>query len=90
MKKRKVILRNKFIRLNVKVFVVIPADLFIRAVFSAVTPLDILAFTIKIGVGGLGLFLIACYQDMSVGDAPTDVPAAVSRASLNASTHIRF
>lgn len=62
----------------------IPADLFIQAVFSAVSPADIAAFALKIGGGGLGLFLIACCHGMSVGNAPTDVPAAVSRASLRA------
>ena len=62
----------------------IPANLFLQAVFSAVSPADIAAFSLKIGVGGLGLFLIACYHGMSVGNAPTDVPIAVSRASLSA------
>ena len=62
----------------------IPADLFIRAVLSAVEPIDILAFALKISVGGLGLFLIACYHGMSVGSSPTEVPVAVSRAALNA------
>jgi phospholipid/cholesterol/gamma-HCH transport system permease protein len=67
-----------------RLLISIPAGLFIKAVFSAVSPLDILAFSLKIGVGGLGLFLIACYHGMSVGNAPTDVPVAVSRASLSA------
>jgi phospholipid/cholesterol/gamma-HCH transport system permease protein len=62
----------------------IPADLFIRAVLSAVEPADILAFSLKIIVGGLGLFLIACYHGMSVGSSPTEVPVAVSRAALSA------
>ena len=62
----------------------IPMELFLRAVFSAVTPLDIVAFSLKIGIGGLGLFLIACYHGMSVEQSPTDVPVAVSKAALNA------
>ncbi len=61
----------------------IPADLFFRAVVSAVEPMDLLAFALKITVGGLGLFLIACYHGMSVGSSPTEVPVAVSRAALN-------
>lgn len=65
-----------------RLLISIPAALFIKAVFSAVSPADIVAFSLKIGIGGLGLFLIACYHGMSVGNAPTDVPAAVSRASL--------
>jgi phospholipid/cholesterol/gamma-HCH transport system permease protein len=67
-----------------RLLVSIPADLFIRAVLSAVEPVDILAFTLKIVVGGLGLFLIACYHGMSVGSSPTEVPVAVSRAALSA------
>jgi phospholipid/cholesterol/gamma-HCH transport system permease protein len=67
-----------------RLLVSIPADLFIRAVLSAVEPVDILAFTVKIVVGGLFLFLIACYHGMSVGRSPTEVPIAVSRAALSA------
>lgn len=62
----------------------IPADLYLKAVLSAVQPVDILAFTLKIVVGGLGLFLIACYHGMSVGNSPTDVPVAVSKSALSA------
>jgi phospholipid/cholesterol/gamma-HCH transport system permease protein len=61
----------------------IPADVFFQSVFSAVKPIDILGLTLKIGVGGIGVFLIACYHGMSVGRSSTDVPVAVSRASLN-------
>jgi phospholipid/cholesterol/gamma-HCH transport system permease protein len=67
-----------------KMLVSIPADLFFRAVVSAVEKVDLIAFFLKTVVGGLGLFLIACYHGMSVGRSPTDVPVAVSRASLNA------
>jgi len=62
----------------------IPAGLFIKSVFSAVHPIDIVGLSIKIFVGGIGLFVIACYHGMSVGKSSTDVPIAVSRASLNA------
>lgn len=67
-----------------RLLVSIPFDLFLRAVFSAVTPVDILAFTVKVGIGGVGLFLIACYHGMMVAEAPTDVPIAVSRSALSA------
>lgn len=62
----------------------IPADLFFRAVFSAISPIDIVAFALKILVGGLGVFLIACFHGLQVGRASTEVPIEVSRASLNA------
>ncbi len=67
-----------------RMLISIPADLFLKAVVSAVEPIDLLAFTVKIAVGGAGLFLIACYHGMSVGDSPMEVPVAVSKASLNA------
>ncbi len=67
-----------------RLLVSIPIDLFISAVFSAVTPIDIVAFAAKVGIGGLGLLLIACYHGMSVDESPTDVPVAVSRAALSA------
>jgi phospholipid/cholesterol/gamma-HCH transport system permease protein len=67
-----------------RLLISIPADLFLKAVVSAVEPIDILAFSLKIGVGGLGLFLIACYHGLSVGRSPADVPVAVSKAALNA------
>jgi len=62
----------------------IPASVFFRSVFSAVTPADIIGLTVKVLVGGAGLFLIACYHGMAVGRSSTEVPVAVSKASLNA------
>lgn len=62
----------------------IPADLFLRAVVSALSPTDLVAFSLKLMVGGLGIFLISCYHGMSVGSSPAEVPMAVSKASLNA------
>ncbi|MBN2341438.1 MAG: ABC transporter permease [Deltaproteobacteria bacterium] len=62
----------------------IPAELFFKSVFSAVTPVDLVGLLIKIMVGGVGIFLIACYHGMAVGRSSTEVPVAVSRASLNA------
>ncbi|MCP4676481.1 MAG: ABC transporter permease [Deltaproteobacteria bacterium] len=67
-----------------RLLVSIPAGLFFSAVVSAVEPADLVAFSLKIVAGGLGVFLIACYHGMSVGRSPTEVPIAVSRASLNA------
>ncbi len=67
-----------------RLLVSIPAGLFFSAVVSAVEPADLVAFTLKMIVGGLGVFLIACYHGMAVGRSPTEVPVAVSRASLNA------
>jgi phospholipid/cholesterol/gamma-HCH transport system permease protein len=62
----------------------LPASVFFGAVLSATAPLDIAAFLAKILLGGIGLFLIACYHGMDVEGAPTEVPVAVSRAALNA------
>lgn len=67
-----------------RLLVSIPADLFFSAVVSAVEPIDLLAFILKIVAGGLGVFLIACYHGMAVGRSPSEVPIAVSAASLNA------
>ncbi len=67
-----------------QLLVSIPADVFFQSVFSAVQPIDILGLTLKIGVGGIGVFLIACYHGMSVGRSSNEVPVAVSKASLNA------
>jgi phospholipid/cholesterol/gamma-HCH transport system permease protein len=67
-----------------RLLVSIPADLFFSAVVSAIEPADLIAFALKIVIGGLGVFLIACYHGMSVGRDPTEVPVAVSKASLNA------
>ncbi|MDJ0765074.1 MAG: ABC transporter permease [Myxococcota bacterium] len=67
-----------------RLLVPIPADLYFSAVVSAVSPADLLAFALKIVVGGIGVFLIACYHGMKVDRSPTAVPVEVSRASLNA------
>ena len=61
----------------------IPAFLFFRSIFVSVTPIDILGLSLKIGVGGIGVFLIACYHGMSVGKSSSEVPIAVSKAALN-------
>jgi phospholipid/cholesterol/gamma-HCH transport system permease protein len=66
-----------------RLLISIPADLFFRSVVSAVSPLDVLAFALKIAIGGVGLFLIACYHGMAVERSSTEVPVAVSRAALN-------
>jgi phospholipid/cholesterol/gamma-HCH transport system permease protein len=63
--------------------VTIPAELFFQSVFSAVKPADILGLTIKVLLGGTGIFVIACYHGMSVTRSSTEVPIAVSKASLN-------
>ena len=67
-----------------QLFMSLPGSVFFGAVLSATAPRDILAFLAKILVGGVGLFLIACYHGMDVEGAPTEVPVAVSRAALNA------
>ena len=61
----------------------IPVDLFMRSVFSAISPIDLFVFSLKIILGGIVLFLIACYHGLSVDKAPTEVPVAVSKASLS-------
>ncbi len=67
-----------------RLLVSIPADLFFRSVVSAVEPVDLISILLKLIIGGLGVFLIACYHGMSVGRSPAEVPIAVSKAALNA------
>ncbi|MET0283160.1 MAG: ABC transporter permease, partial [Polyangiales bacterium] len=62
-------------------FAYLPASLFFRAVLSATSLLDLSTFFAKSLLGGLGLFLIACYHGMNVAGSPTRVPVCVSRAS---------
>lgn len=62
----------------------LPAQVFLHSVLSAVTPADLVVFSAKILGTGIGLFVIACYHGMSVVRASTEVPIAVSRASLDA------
>jgi phospholipid/cholesterol/gamma-HCH transport system permease protein len=61
----------------------VPASVFLHSVLSAVTPGDLVVFAVKILGTGAGLFVIACYHGMSVSRASTEVPIAVSRASLD-------
>jgi phospholipid/cholesterol/gamma-HCH transport system permease protein len=67
-----------------RLLVSIPASLFFSAVVSAIEPVDLVAFSLKTLIGGLGVFLIACHHGMSVGRSATQVPVEVSKASLNA------
>ncbi len=62
----------------------LPASVFFGSVLTATSPGDLLAFSVKIFVGGTGVFLIACYHGMDVSGSPSEVPIAVSRAALNA------
>lgn len=64
--------------------VAVPSSVFFRAVFSAVTPADLLGFVVKLELGGVGIFAIACFHGLSVGRSSTEVPVAVSRAALHA------
>jgi phospholipid/cholesterol/gamma-HCH transport system permease protein len=65
-------------------FISLPAGVFFRAVLAATSPIDLLALLLKTCLGGLGLFLIACFHGMDVERSSTEVPVAVSRAALNA------
>ncbi|MBM4341801.1 MAG: ABC transporter permease [Deltaproteobacteria bacterium] len=71
-----------------QLLVSLPAAVFLGAVFSATSPVDLAAFLTKIVLGGLGVFLIACYQGMDVGTSPTEVPVAVSKAALHALVYL--
>ncbi len=62
----------------------LPAGVFFGSVLSATRPADVWAFLAKTLFGGLGIFATACYHGMDVGSAPSEVPVAVSKASLNA------
>jgi phospholipid/cholesterol/gamma-HCH transport system permease protein len=62
-------------------FTYLPINLFFGAVLSATSLSDVLTFLVKVVVGGLGLFSIACLHGMDVGRAPTLVPRAASRAA---------
>ena len=62
----------------------VPSGLLLNAVFSAVQPIEIFAFSVKVVLGGTGIFLIGCFHGMVVGRSMTEIPAAVSRAAINA------
>lgn len=66
------------------VLTTVAAGPFLNAVVTAVAPADLLALAAKVALGALGVFVIACYHGMDVGDSPTEVPVAVSRAALRA------
>jgi len=62
-------------------FEYLPANLFFGAVLSATSLSDVLTFLVKTVVGGLGLFLVACFHGMDVDRSPAQVPVVVSRAA---------
>ncbi len=62
----------------------LPAKVFFGAVLSATRPADVWALLAKTLFGVLGIFATACFHGMDVGSSPSEVPVAVSRASLNA------
>lgn len=52
------------------------------AVLSALSPQEFGLLGAKIVVGGLAVFVMACFHGMEVEASPTEVPVAVSRAAL--------
>ncbi|MSP90483.1 MAG: ABC transporter permease [Myxococcales bacterium] len=66
-----------------QLLVTLPAEVFFGAVLAATAPSDLVAFLVKVTVGGVGLVLIGCYHGFDVVESPTEVPVAVSRAALN-------
>ncbi len=70
--------------LMAQVMVKLPASVFFGSVLTATAPVDLLAFCIKVFVGGGGIVLIACYHGLAVAGSPSEVPVAASRAALNA------
>lgn len=61
----------------------VPAGLFVGAALSATTPADLVAFFMKVVVGSIGIFLIGCYEGMNAESSSTEIPVAVSKASLH-------
>lgn len=55
-------------------------ELFIRSVFGALTPADVLNLLVKSFVPGLLMGTICCLEGLSVGGAVTEVPQAATRA----------
>ncbi|MCS6772071.1 MAG: ABC transporter permease [Kiritimatiellae bacterium] len=55
-------------------------NLFIRSVFSAITPADVVNLILKSVVPGLLTGAICCSEGLSVGQAFTEVPQAATRA----------
>ena len=56
-----------------RLLVSIPASLFFSSVLSAIAPADVVAFAVKTVVGGVGVFLIACYHGFAVERSSTEV-----------------
>jgi phospholipid/cholesterol/gamma-HCH transport system permease protein len=66
-----------------RLLISLPAHVFFGSVLAATSRSDVLAFGIKTLVGGLGMFLIACFHGMDVERSPTQVPIAISKAALH-------
>jgi len=62
----------------------IPSGLLLDAVLGAADPVGLLAFGVKVVLGGAGILAIGCHHGMSVGRSHTEIPSAVSRAAVNA------
>ncbi len=55
-------------------------DLFLKSVFGAVTPADVMNLLVKSFVPGLLMGTICCVEGLGVGPAVTEVPQAATRA----------
>ncbi|MBF0099608.1 MAG: ABC transporter permease [Desulfobacterales bacterium] len=61
----------------------LPFEVFSSSVFSAFSILDIIAYNVKIFVGGTVIILMACYYGLSVSASSTEIPRAVSQAAVS-------
>lgn len=55
-------------------------EMFVRSVFGAITPADVINLIVKSFVPGLLMGTICCVEGLSVGGAVTEVPQAATRA----------
>lgn len=62
----------------------IPSGELLAASLGAVKPIEIIAFGVRVVLGGGSMFLIACFHGLAVGRSQTEIPPAVSRASIHA------
>lgn len=65
-------------------------ELFVRSIFSAITPADVINLLVKSFVPGLLMGSICCSEGLSVGNAITEVPQAATRAVVRSTAALFF
>lgn len=71
-----------------KLLIDIPFSFYFDSISQALAVEDLWLFLLKNIFGGMIIFVVSCYQGLSVGRSPTEVPVATTKAVMNSIIYV--